>query len=224
MDTAHLILKRFLLFSALTFALTGCGSNSSSSPTADNGTGSIAAKLIWSAESKTTAKTLYLTPAGVTNVRITVSGTGISPAISKNFAAVAGTAGSGTIDGIPIGTGRTITAWGMDNGGVIRYQGAVSGITINLGTANAPVAITMTAPVTTATPAGGTYNSAQLVTLTSDTPATIYYTTNLLNPYTNGGNQPTISIPASTNLYFYAIDSGFAQESTKTETYIINGL
>lgn len=220
MNAAHFILKRFFLLSALLFAVAGCGSSSS---TANSDTGSIAAKLIWSgAESKTTAKTLNLTPAGVINVRITVSGTGIPSDFIRNFDAVAGTAGSGTIDGIPVGTGRTLTAWGMDNGGVIRYQGAVSGITINLGTANAPVEITMTAPVTTATPAGGSSIYPLSVTLATNEPATIYYTTN--------GNAPTNSSPhatspfdiqilAPTTLKFFAIDTGFAWEAIKTEIY-----
>lgn len=223
MNAAYFILQRFFLLAALIFAVAGCGSSSS---TANSDTGSIAAKLIWSgAESKTTAKTLYLTPAGVTNVRITVSGTGISPAIFKNFAAVAGTAGSGTIDGIPIGTGRTITAWGMDNDGIIRYQGAVSGITINLGTANAPVEITMTAPITTATPAGGSPSyplSVRLATVTASEPATIYYTTNGNEPTTsstNGTSPFDIQILGPATLKFFAVDSGFAQEATKTVIY-----
>lgn len=220
MNAAHFILKRFFLLAAL-ILVAGCGSSSS---TANNATGSIAAKLVWSsAETKATAKTLNLTPAGVTNVRITVSGTDISPAIFKNFAAVAGTAGSGTIDGIPVGTGRTITAWGMDSGGIIRYQGAVSGITINLGTANAPVEITMTAPVTTATPSGGGSSIYPLsVTLTANVPATIYYTTSGIDPTTDSthGTSPfDIQILAPATLKFFAIDSGFAREATKTEIY-----
>jgi len=213
------MLKRFIVFSALIGVVAGCGSSDS---TANNETGSISTKLIWaSPEAKTLAKTIYLTPDGVTNVKITVSGAGISPNIIANFPSTAGVAGSGTINGIPAGTDRTVKAEGTDKDGFIRYQGSISGISVVAGQVTAAGSIKMTAPTTTASPAGGTYASAQSVTLTSNTPATIYYTTNLLNPYTNGGSQPTISIPESTNLYFYAIDAGFAQEQVRFEIYTI---
>lgn len=217
------LFTRFFLCATLLGAVAGCGSNNS---TAESKTGSIAAKLTWSSsDGKAPAKTLYLTPAGVTNVRITVSGAGISPAIFKNFTTTAGSAGSGTIDGIPVGTERTITAVGMDSDGFVRYQGAVSGITINLGTANPPVEITMTAPVTTATPAGGASSyplSVRLATGTASEPATIYYTTNGNEPTTSSthGTSPfDIQILGPATLKFFAIDSGFAREATKTETY-----
>jgi len=212
-------LKRFFLLTILIGTIAGCGSGSSS---ANSNTGSIAAKLTWSSSgAKTSAKTVYLTPSGVTNVRLTVSGVGISPNIIADFPATAGTAGSGTINGVPAGTGRTVKAEGMDQNGIIRFQGSVTGIPVVAGTVTDAGVVTMSAPTTTASPAGGTYGSAQTVTLTSDTPATIFYTTSLLNPYTNGGSQPTISIPVSTTLSFYAIDSGFAQEQTRTEIYTI---
>ena len=213
------ICTRFFVLTALIVAVAGCGS--SGSP-AKSDTGSISANLVWSSTgAKATAKTLYVTPPGVTNVRLTVSGAGISPNIIANFPATAENAGSGTINGVPAGTGRMLKAEGMDSNGIIRFQGTVTGIPVVAGTTTDAGVVIMTAPATTASPAGGTYASAQSVTLTSNTPATIYYTTNLLSPYKNGGSQPTISIPASTSLYFYAIDSGFAQEQVSTEIYTI---
>jgi hypothetical protein len=150
-----------------------------------------------------------------------VSGIGISPNIIANFPATAGAAGSGRIDGVPAGTGRTVKAEGLDKDGILRYKGSVTGIPVTAGAVTDAREIALSAPITTASPAGGSYSSAQSVTLTSNTPATIFYSTNLLNPFTNGGSQPTLSIPESTTLHYYAIDSGFAQEFTKTETYMI---
>src|SRR6185369_2296651 len=80
-----------------------------------------------------------------------------------------------------------------------------------------------TAPVTTASPPGGTYTSPQNVTLTANEPATIYYTTN--------GNDPTTSshiysgpipISVTTSLKFFARDTAGNSETVKTTTYTIN--
>ncbi|MEI6703645.1 MAG: metallophosphoesterase, partial [Deltaproteobacteria bacterium] len=62
-------------------------------------------------------------------VRIMISGSGISPSLQKDFSAADGT---GTIDGVPAGTGRTVTAQGLVGGTVI-YQGASAPITVLAG-------------------------------------------------------------------------------------------
>jgi len=204
-------------------AVAGCGSGGS---TANSDTGSIAAKLSWSSSgAKTTAKTLNLTPPGVTNVRITVSGAGISPDIIANFPATAGATGSGTINGVPAGNGRTIKAEGMDSNGFIRFQGTVTGIPVAAGAVTDAGVITMTAPVTTATPGGGVHSYPLAVNLTAVTtrvPATIYYTTNGSEPTTlstSGVSPLDIQLLAPGTLRFFAIDSGFAQEATRAEIY-----
>ncbi|MFA6296650.1 MAG: chitobiase/beta-hexosaminidase C-terminal domain-containing protein [Patescibacteria group bacterium] len=78
-------------------------------------------------------------------------------------------------------------------------------------------------PVTTATPAGGTYDSVQVVTLTTDEAATTYYTLD--------GTDPTIlslvySLPITISetsvLKFFSVDNVGNSESVKTEEYIIN--
>ena len=84
----------------------GCGTNNEQS------TGKITARLLWRASQKTTAKTVASAPLDVTTVRIIVSGPGISPAVQKDFSAAAG---SGTIDGIPVGAGRTVTVQGLNS-------------------------------------------------------------------------------------------------------------
>jgi len=83
--------------------------------------------------------------------------------------------------------------------------------------------IDATLPVTTAAPAGGTYTSAQSVTLTANEPATIYYTTN--------GSAPTISspvysgaiaIPSTSSLKFFARDAAGNSEAVQTAVYTID--
>jgi hypothetical protein len=84
-----------------------------------------------------------------------------------------------------------------------------------------------TPPVTTADPRGGTRDSGVSVTLWSNEPATVYYTTN--------GRQPTVSdhdgtgpsplakieISASTTLKFFAVDASGNVESVRTQKYVI---
>ncbi|HEX7031627.1 MAG TPA: chitobiase/beta-hexosaminidase C-terminal domain-containing protein, partial [Nitrososphaera sp.] len=75
-------------------------------------------------------------------------------------------------------------------------------------------------PTVTASPAGGTYASAQSVTLSASEPATIYYTTD--------GSTPTIastvytapiSLTANTVLKFFAVDSAGNAGPITTESY-----
>lgn len=127
------ILRIFFIFTSLTLLLAGC-SSSSNSATTSNGTGSIAAQLKWTGTAKSSAKSVALAPQGVTTVRLKVSGSGMAD-IQKDFAAASG---SGTIDGILAGTGRTLTAQGLDGTGTVIYQGSASNITVQPGqTANA---------------------------------------------------------------------------------------
>ena len=82
-----------------------------------------------------------------------------------------------------------------------------------------------TPPTTTAAPSGGTYSSAQNITLTCNDGAagcqTTYYCT-------GSGCNPTtvysgaINITSSTVLRFYSKDDANNNESAKTETYTIN--
>jgi hypothetical protein len=79
-----------------------------------------------------------------------------------------------------------------------------------------------TPPVTTVSPAGGTYTSAQNVTLTANEPATIYYTTNgatptIASPVYSGA----IPIPATITLKFFARDTAGNSGTPQTATYTI---
>jgi YD repeat-containing protein len=84
-------------------------------------------------------------------------------------------------------------------------------------------AIDTTPPVTTATPAGGTYASAQTVTLSANEPATIYYTTNGTTPTTSSSvYSAPLTISASTTLKYFARDLAGNSETVKTQTYVIS--
>jgi subtilisin family serine protease len=85
------------------------------------------------------------------------------------------------------------------------------------------------APVTTASPAAGTYTSAQNITLTSTLSprtTTIYYTTDGSTPTLSSPSGPTplsgIIISKTGDLMFFAVDSSGNTESVKTAHYIIN--
>ncbi|GAM11402.1 BNR/Asp-box repeat protein [Geobacter sp. OR-1] len=77
-------------------------------------------------------------------------------------------------------------------------------------------------PVTTASPAGGVYLTAQSVTLTTSQPATVYYTTDGSIPTTASAIYAApVNIAASTTLRFFAKDTFGNTESVKTENYAI---
>ena len=78
-------------------------------------------------------------------------------------------------------------------------------------------------PVTTAIPRGATYNASLSVTLLTNEPATIHYTTDGSEP-SLGSAQYTNPIPisATTTLKFFAIDAAGNPEATKTEVYTID--
>ncbi|MEI6205572.1 MAG: hypothetical protein WCP20_02195, partial [Desulfuromonadales bacterium] len=120
----------------------GSANQMSGTVTTEQRTGTIAAKLDWSSASKTSSKTVTSTPAGVATVRIIVSGPGLSPALQKDFPAATG---SGTIDGVIAGMGRTLTAQGLDVSGSLTYQGTATNITVQAGQTTNVGTITMNA-------------------------------------------------------------------------------
>lgn len=222
------MVKRFFLFAALMLPLAGCGgSGSSTSATSNNGTGTLAAKLVWGGNNGSSQGKVLALPGIVQTVRITVSA-GTGPAMDNVVGTFTAASGGGPIPGIPVGSGRTVTAEGLDGSGLIAYQGQVTGITINPGP-NDAVAINMasSSPVTTASLDSGTYGSAQSVTLTSNPSAIIYYTTNGADPTTGSahgtGSIADIPIATSTVLKFFADLTGITPEAIKTKTYTITG-
>jgi hypothetical protein len=66
----------------------------------------------------------------ISRVTVTVSGSGISPDISRNLFKTAGQ-WSGTLGGIPVGTGRTFLAQAYNSSNTLLYEGQATGVTIS---------------------------------------------------------------------------------------------
>ena len=77
-------------------------------------------------------------------------------------------------------------------------------------------------PVTTATPAGGTYNDSVSVELSSNKTGTTYYTTDGSEPTINSTKYlQALTITENATLKFFSRDNDGNTESVKTESYII---
>ena len=82
--------------------------------------------------------------------------------------------------------------------------------------------IDTTTPITTASLPSGTYTSSQSVSLSTNEPAVIHYTTNGSTPTTSSTvYSSSIPVATSTTLKFFAVDTAGNMESTKTKTYTI---
>ena len=78
-----------------------------------------------------------------------------------------------------------------------------------------------TQPITTASPAGGSYSGAVSVTLTPNETATTYYCTGSSSCTPTTVYTAPIAISASTTLRYYSKDVANNSESVKTATYTI---
>lgn len=88
---------------------------------------------------------------------------------------------------------------------------------------NKNIRLDTTPPVTTASPAGGTYNTTQIITLTTSENAVIYYTQDGSSPTTFSPKYTSpIEISSTTTLKYFAVDSAGNQESINTSTYTID--
>jgi hypothetical protein len=98
------------------------------------------------------------------------------------------------------------------------YVGAQSGLSAY---GLLPHAATLAAP--TFSPAAGSYTTAQTVTLSAATGATIYYTTNGSTPTTGSPKYSApLSISATTTIKAIAVASGYTNSAVASATYTIN--
>ena len=80
-----------------------------------------------------------------------------------------------------------------------------------------------TKPTANATPKGGLYNSTQTVTLTTNKPGTIYYTTDGQDPTTDSAKYTApITVNTKTTLKYFAIDLNGNISQIYTEIYVID--
>ncbi len=93
---------------------------------------------------------------------------------------------------------------------------------------SATISYDITAPITTASPAGGLFNAAQSITLACNDGSgsgcdKIYYTTNGATPTTSSSVYSTpISVSAATTLKYFARDFAGNSEAVGTQTYTVD--
>ena len=165
----------------------GCGSDTAvgiNGTSLSKETGNIAVSLDWNPESKTTAKNVALAPTGVATVRAIVSGSDFST-IQSDFSAAAG---AGIISGVLAGTGRTVTAQGLDSAGIVTYEGSLSNITVTAGQTTNAGTITMN-PVTRSISGTITLNGSGLAGVAVALTGGITTTTDSTGAYTFTGIQ-----------------------------------
>ncbi|OGU07436.1 MAG: hypothetical protein A2075_14160 [Geobacteraceae bacterium GWC2_58_44] len=139
---------QYLLLAVLAMAMTGCGASNLGNVSDGSGaaTGSVASKLVW-ADGKSSAKTAAAAPAGVTEIKVTVTGADNS---GKALPVVRGTidpeTDQGTIGGIY--PGKVTLSVKAFNGSTLKYEGFAIGVVVNSGaTTTIAAPIVMSPPV-----------------------------------------------------------------------------
>ena len=123
---------------------------------------------------------------------------------------------AGSSHSVAVKGDATVWTWG-DNS----YGQLGDGTTVSR---NTPVRVSfdITAPVTIASPSGGSYDSPQIVTLAASEPATIYYTLDGSPPTTASPvYSGPLTISATGTLRYFARDGAGNAEPVKTQLYVI---
>jgi len=123
-------MKAFIAILLLTVPF-GCTTSEFSSQSTAT-TGSLMISLNWPGGATA--------PGSVAAIRVTVSGSDISSSVQKDLPASFST---GTIDNVPAGTGRTVTAEALDSSGQVNHKGTATNLTISAGLTTNAGSVTM---------------------------------------------------------------------------------
>ncbi|MBW7957020.1 MAG: SBBP repeat-containing protein [Deltaproteobacteria bacterium] len=118
----------------------------------------------------------------------------------------------------------TVRSWTLDPGDGVKtvYAEYMDGAG-NSAQGSDTIILDATAPAVSASPTGGSYASAQSVTLTADEPSTIYYTTDGSIPTTgSAAYSGPITVSSSAVLKFFAADLAGNESGVMSETYMLN--
>lgn len=136
--------------------------------------------------------------------------------------------GFGT-NAIDVGKVTSYTLNNLTGGQTYYFQIAAYDTSKNVSVCSAQVTKTVavtadvTAPITTASPIGGSFAAAQTVILTANEPAIIYYTLDGTTPTTASAiYSAPLSIASTKTLRYFAKDTAGNNEVVKTQTYTIN--
>ncbi len=224
----------FFLFASLVLA--GCGGLSQSAPEGKfSNPVKVAIKLPPGVSMLSGGRMQSTTPriaaATITAITLEVTGEEMEPLRADVLIPPAGSAVAEVVVDIPFGKSRLFKVTVTTSTGAVFKGEATTDISVSeikknpiTGELAIPVTIDVKididAPVTIASPAGGIYNSAQLVTLTANEAGTIYYTADGTAPTTASSIfSSAIGISAATTLKFFAVDGAGNSETVKTETY-----
>jgi chitodextrinase len=119
------------------------------------------------------------------------------------------------VTGLTASTSYQFTVKAKDSNGNVASGTTVVQVTNASSTDTTP-------PIVTANPSGGNYSSTQVVTLTVNETATIYYTLDGSTPTTTSGvYSSSISISETKTLKYFAKDISGNSSSVQTQTYTI---
>ena len=128
-----------LLLTLLLACLCPCGGPEKDLPA----TGSIPIKIIWPESGSSLKAGAIASPATVCPTCTTLSGTVTGSGMSSKSFSFDFTAHTGTITGVPAGSGRSISAEAKDASNTVLFTGSASGITVPAGGSSGTISITM---------------------------------------------------------------------------------
>ncbi|MHB8895043.1 MAG: Lcl domain-containing protein [Candidatus Geothermincolia bacterium] len=158
----------------------------------------------------------------VTSNPITVTGICTAAPISITGGTYSTNGGAYTSLAGTVSIGNTVRVRVTSSGS----NSATTSATLTIGGVSDTFSVTTspdTPPQTQASPAGGFCRTAKKVTLSTNEPATVYYTTNGTIPTSGSKKYSTpISIKSTTTLKFFAVDAAGNEEEVRTETYVFD--